>query len=328
MSIRAKTCLALFLALLLLSGPGANAQNSEFGTSAPNYRTDQPTGPVWKMVRVVDTFGWQHVDVTINWIGQGTALMIRRQDGASKYFAANQILHIYDAEGNDISDEVGAASQEGNQPGLPPEFVPAESGTSDSAAGSSLADLTTPIPQLFSFSIDAAFGYATHAGTWFSGLDDGFNYQAGLRIAVDKKKYFRFIFRRQDLGQESQHYYLGTDPYGNDLDGTVTIDISLREYQFLAGALKYVQHTNGVNTTGYFEYGLSIMDHRFETKDLGGALETMTKLGVVAQGGLLVRLNNVLALDLSAGVTWKSGFGEDEAGGLLMSARCGLSVLY
>jgi len=305
------------------------AQDPEVGAIKPDRDSSVHLGPTWQHVSVVDAFGWEHTDVTIHWVGQGEALRIRRADGASRVFAANQILHIYDASGNEITAAVAEASEKGHQQALPKNLTAGNGGYTAPVADATLADLRTPAPRLFSFSFDAGIGYATHAGTWFSGLDDGMNYQAGIRIAIDGKRYLHFVFSQQDLGTQTEDVYFGGyDSFGNELYGTIDIEFTLREYQFLIGKFKHIQHESGRRTAGYFEYGFTVMEHRYTTTDYGGAADTTTKLGLVLEGGILVVMSKGVALDLSAGVTWKSSIGEDETGGFLMGARAGLAFMF
>ena len=319
----------MVLTLLVCQVSIVQAQSPEIGSSGAPVKLISPTGPIWQGVRVVDTFGWEHADVSIQWVGQGVGLQVRRPDGATKVIKAEHVRHIYSADGWEITAEVAASSRLGDQFDMPAVEDSGWANRMPAAAGSTLAELAAfSIPQLFSVAIDVGAGYASHSGTWFAGLDSGVNFQAGVRVAMDNEKYIRLLYRWQDFGQQVEEFYVyNLEGYGYETEVSVVIDISLREYQFLFGKLKHLG-PNGQGNVGYFEFGLSIMEHRFGVDGIVGAQDSITKLGGVLQGGVLIKLNDDLALDLAGGMTWKSGFGEAEAGGILMGARGGLAYLF
>ncbi len=76
------------------------------------------TGQSWSDVTVVDAHGWRLEGVSISWIDDGTTLQIRRKDGATKTIKPDEIQHIYDAQGVEITAEVGLA-RTGTSAGTP-----------------------------------------------------------------------------------------------------------------------------------------------------------------------------------------------------------------
>ncbi len=315
--IRLATC--LFVLILPLSA--AWAQGPEFGSSESTPPPAPAPGRVWSGVRVVDVHGWEQAGVSIRWVGGGEALQLHRADGSTKTVRPDQIAQIYDAAGNDITTEVADARRAGSQPDLAPQNTApwpsddTEVGGTYAVLGATLASAATP--QVFNFAVDGGLGYATHAGTWFGGLDDGTNYQAGLRVMVSDRNYLRLIYRNQDLGQQTMEIFL-------DEPTTIAIDFTLREYQLMVGMLGRLAGTKTVKSLGYLEYGMSVMEPRISSS--GGAYSE-TKLGLAVQGGVLVLLNKHLAFDFSGGVTWKMSFDEQEGGGFLMGAHLALVFL-
>lgn len=313
----------LMIMLLLVLAPVASAQSAdpEFAPAGPDVPSTVPI--VWKQVTLVLTGGWEYAGATIAWVGGGAALRLWRPDGATKTMAPDDILKVYDKGGRDITADVVARRYLGLQPGLDEDVDISLPGSAGSAWTVESKPKGPPQPPLFRFAADAGLGYATHAGSWFGGLDDGLNYQFGLRFASNSDLYFRALYRHQDLGQQTADIYI--DGLG---DTSLTITFALREYQFLLGTIGRVIEKQSLRSAGYLESGLSIMDHRAATDDFGGSSESITKVGLVLQGGVLFLLDKHLFFDLSAGVTWKSGLVDDEGGGLLMGAHAGLGGRY
>ena len=280
-------------------------------------------GQAWHSVTVTDLNGWQLEDVTITWINDGTVLQIRRSDGATKSLTPDEIQQIHNADGVDITAEVGL-----RRTGVPQnsfERAANEELVSDLAVLKT-AD-TSELPAdtsagLYSVAFDAGLGFATSTGTWFAGLDDGMNYQFGVRAMVTDVDYLRFVLRNQDFGSQEIEIYIDPEVF------VVGVDLSLREYQLLLGRNASLTQGTQVKSLGYLEYGISVMEHIFETSDFGGDSDTITKTGLVLQGGVLVLLDRHLAFDFSANVTWKAGGSNDEGSGMLMGAHLGLAYLF
>lgn len=281
------------------------------------------TGQSWSDVTVVDAHGWRLEGVSISWVDDGTALQIRRKDGATKTVKPDEVQHIYDAHGADITAEVGLARASVSSDPLTDQA--AQELASDVAAvrsGVTAAEDSSRMPKLYSFAFDLGVGYSTTTGSWFAGLDDGMNYHAGARFTVDRANYIHLLFRSQDFGTQYLEYFGDSEPI------TVRIETSLREYQFLLGRYGPLVKNNNVQSIGYLEYGLSVMEHRFVTSDLGGGDESITKTGLVLRGGVLIFLDEHAAFDFSADLTWKTDLANDEAAGLLMGAHLGLTVMF
>ena len=283
----------------------------------------QTSVQTWRGVTVTDAHGWQLENVTITWIEDGRFLEIRRTDGATRTMAPEDVQLIHDAQGVDITAAVGLARTPGAGGFIEPAAADnsrASGAVLNSTESSGATTLSTA--GLFNVGLDVGMGYATHAGTWFSGLDDGLNFQVGARAMVTEVDYMRFIYRRQDFGDQS------IDVYVDPVTISVDLEISLREYQLLIGRNAAVMQGTQVKSVGYLEYGISVMEHIFAAPSLSNSSDSITKTGMVLQGGVLVLLDKNLAFDISASVTWKSGFGEnDEGNGLLMGAHLGLALL-
>lgn len=281
------------------------------------------TGQSWSDVTVVDAHGWRLEGVSISWVDDGTALQIRRKDGATKTVKPDEVQHIYDAGGADITAEVGLARASASPDTLTDQS--AQELASDVAAirsGETAAGDSSRKQKLYSFAFDLGVGYGTTTGSWFAGLDDGPNFHAGARFTVDRANYIHLLFRSQDFGTEYLEFFGDFEPI------TVRIETSLREYQLLLGRHGPLTKNNNVESIGYLEYGLSVMEHRFVTGDLGGGDDSITKTGLVLRGGVLIFLDEHVAFDFSADVTWKTDLANDEAAGLLMGAHLGLTVMF
>lgn len=307
--------IVILVAIVLIALPCASqAQSSEFDTPEPS--------PVWRNVTIVDAHDWQYADVELRWVNGGEALQLRRPDGATKTFQPDEILWVYAADGRDITAEVAEARLSGSPPEPVREPAPPapardlEVGGSPERVGPTLAERT--VPRLFQLTVGFGLGYATHAGDWFLGLDDGMNYQADMRVMVGPRNFLHFIYRHQDFGHQTFDFY--------DYP-TIGIDTSLREYQFLIGKHAPLIEKNDVRSVAYVASGISVMDHRFTTSQshLG---DSLTKMGWVLQGGVLVLMSEGVAWDFSASGTWKPGFSDDESGGLLLGAHLGLTALF
>ena len=172
--------------------------------------------------------------------------------------------------------------------------------------------------QMTSFLLLANSTISSNNHTLFSGLSDGVNYQAGARFMVGPRTYLRLLYRHQDLGHQTFDFFDGQP---------ITTKASLREYMFLTGRHAPVFEKSSVRSVGYAEFGLSVMDHRLNFHQYSST-ESITKVGLVLQGGLLFLLSDKFALDASLGATWKSGFSETKAGGLLLGARAGITLMY
>ena len=274
------------------------------------------TGQSWSDVTVVDAHGWRLEGVSISWDDDGTTLQIQRKDGATKTVKPDEIQHIFDAHGTDITAEVGLARASASPDTLSGQSAQ-ELASDEAAAGDSSRK-----QKLYSFAFDLGVGYGTTTGSWFAGLDDGPNFHAGARFTIDRDNYIHLLFRSQDFGTQYIEIFVDPEPI------TIQVESSLREYQFLLGRLGPLTRNNNVRSIGYLEYGLSVMEHRFVTGDLGGGDESITKTGLVLRGGVLVFLDEHVAFDFSADVTWKTDLANDEAAGLLMGAHLGLTVMF
>lgn len=292
-------------------------------TSAQNPESDPPEpSTVWRNVKVVDAHNWEYAGVELRWVGGGEALQIRRPDGATRNFEPDEIQWVYDANGLDITAAVAEARLSGSQPEFVRERVPSapagdvEIGGSPEVAGATLAERT--MPRLFELTFGLGIGYATHAGNWFLGLDDGVNFQADMRVMVGTRNFLHLVFRHQDFGRQTLEFY----DYPS-----IGIETSLREYQFLIGRHAPLVEKNAVRSVAYVSSGISIMDHRFSST-LSHQGDSLTKLGWALQGGVLVMMSESVAWDFSASGTWKPGFADNESGGLLLGAHVGLTTLF
>lgn len=281
------------------------------------------TGQSWSDVTVVDAHGWRLEGVSISWVEDGTTLQIRRKDGATKTITPDEIQHIYDAQGVEITAEVGLA-RTGTSADTPTGQAD-QKPTSDLVivgSGQGAVLESAEESRLYKFALDLGVGYGTTTGSWFAGLDDGINYHAGARFTVDRANYIHLLFRTQNFGTQYLEFFGDPEPI------TVRIETSLREYQLLLGRYGPLVKNNNVQSIGYLEYGLSVMEHRFVTRDLGGGEDSITKTGLVMRGGVLLFLDEHVAFDFSADVTWKTDLANDEAAGLLMGAHLGLTVMF
>jgi hypothetical protein len=279
------------------------------------------TAQTWSDVTVVDVHGWRLEGVSISWVEDGTALQIRRVDGATKTITPDEIQHIYDAQGTEITADVGLARA----------GTATATGRADEKLNSDLAEIRSDPgavlesarePRLYSVAFDLGVGYGTTTGSWFAGLDDGVNYHAGVRFTVDQNNYIHLLFRSQDFGTQYLEFFGDPEPV------IIRLETTLREYQFLMGRYGALVKNNNLQSIGYLEYGLSVMEHRFVAGDLIGGDESITKTGLVLRGGVLIFLDKNVAFDFSADVTWKTDLANDEAAGLLMGAHLGLTVMF
>ncbi len=321
MNAKLRILLVMLPALMLATSAGAQNLDAEFAT--PDSFKEQPTAGIWTNVTVVVTGDWEYAGVAVEWVGGGEALRVTRPDGAARNMDSDQILKVLDAKGHDITSQVAAGRRRGDQPALTGRDSGHTVAMSDSGRVTTPTLAGPPPPPVFRFALDAGIGYATHAGTWFAGLDDGRNYQLGLRVTTENDVFVRVLYRNQNLGQQTEEVYI-------DGLGTVnfTADFSLREYQFLLGKIGRMVEKESLRSFGYLEFGLSVMDHRAVTTDLGGSTTSITKAGLVLQGGVMFVVDRHVAVDLSVGATWKSSLLGDDGGGLLMGAHAGLALLF
>lgn len=162
-------------------------------------------------------------------------------------------------------------------------------------------------------------GYATHAGDWFLGWDDGLNDQGGFSVMIGPRNYLHANYRHPDFGRQILYF--------DEYSPTIAIETFLREYQFFLGRHAPLVNKNGVRSVGYLEVGISVMDHHVRVAHQTNT-GSPTKMGLALQAGALALLTDVLALDVSAGGTWKPGTSDSESGGLLISGHLGLRILY
>lgn len=303
----------IFLLALLLSVGSAPAQENELVAPAT----------VWVGVKVVDAQGWEYAGVRLRWVQDGTALEIRRADGAIKLFPPEQVTRVFDAGGADITNEVGTARSGvlTPAPGLPQtdasgaEFVPAPAkrGTTLSA----VSGLNSR--RLFDMAIDANVGIASASGNWYAGLDAGMSVAGGIRFMTSDRDYIHFVYRYQSLGQQSFEVY--------DFSyRVIEVDASMHEFQLLLGRHASLMADQAVRSVGYAEFGVAALNHRFGFSS-GGA-EGLTKIGVVAQGGLMVLMSQAAALDLSLSAVWKPGLSGDEGSGFVLGGQAGLTFFF
>ena len=317
--------LILLVTLSSSTAPGARAQSYEFGGQEEVAPTE---AIVWHNVTLIDLQGWRMSGVTIRWADNGETLLVQRSDGASKTYTPDQIRSIRDADGLNITAEVVAARELGAQPVTQtgqPDMAPGGAGEIGYVAASrteptTMIDLITP--RLFDFAIDAGLGYATTSGGWFAGLDPGLNYHVGARIRVGRSNYFHLLHRHQDLGSQTFTYY-EYDSYRS-----FTAEASLNEYQILFGHHGRPLRDTALRGAGYVEVGISVMDHQVRTSAYSNSA-SLTKVGFAVRGGLILKISERIAGDLTLTCTWKSAlFTDSEAAGLLLGAHGGIILLF
>ncbi len=288
----------------------------------------QGTAPatVWSGVKVVDAHGWEYTNVTLSWDQDGQALKMRRPDGATKVFRPDEITRVYDANGVDITNEIGVARNGGAVPpasaqpnvsgvGVVPVPAQAQRGATLSSASS-----RPKVERLFSVAIDAGVGFGMPAGTWFNSLEAGMNAQTGLRIMVGDRHYLHFAYRYQTLGKQSFLVY----DYGVE---SIAIETSIHEFQFMLGRHTELALGEVAKTVGYAEFGIASLNHQFSA-DIGGSPAGLNRFGFASQGGVLLMMSEAAAFDLSISAVWKPGWSDNEGNGFVLGAHAGLTFLF
>ncbi|MCB1182399.1 hypothetical protein KDM41_03125 [bacterium] len=307
---------AIALLVVLLAWFGGAVVRADEPTAVA---VDEAATPSWEHVRVVDVGGWEYRDVTIRWVEGGGQVELMRADGAVQTFAPDRIARVYAADGREITAEVAAGRRDHPVPAAPSPRDPVIAEVGEAAPDIPPPRAGLASPPLFRYAVDAALGYATHTGGWFQGLDDGMNLQLGLRVNVGPQNYVRFLFRRQDFGSYEVEYDFDLPP--------ATIEVALNEYLVMFGRHGRVVDNVEFRSVGYFEIGLTAMEHRFR-ETVFDYRESETKIGLAGNGGFMLLLDENLAFDLSGSLTLKPGFTDGTPFGLLMGGHLGLVAFF
>ena len=109
--------------------------------------------------------------------------------------------------------------------------------------------------------------------------------------------------------------------------GPATIEVALNEYLVMFGRHGRVVDNVEFRSVGYFEIGLTAMEHRFR-ETVFDYRDSETKIGLAGNGGFMLLLDENLAFDLSGSLTLKPGFTDGTPFGLLMGGHLGLVAFF
>ena len=179
-------------------------------------------------------------------------------------------------------------------------------------------------PKMFDATFGGGFGYGFTTGDFYSKLESGYLYFGEIRIAVSRKSYIKFGYRKINIYNDVQ----SVSDFDGTYLGTVDLSVDVHAYLFSLGWLS--SPNKNKNLRIYGELGGGYGNHVITASMGSQSLSDDTgKFMLLGQIGVILPINKSrVGLDVGGSVLWKSfSGGKDEGWGAILSVHVGLVIL-